>query len=207
MKKIAIFFCIATTTAAILIACSSPETKTATNHEGSASAGVSIERGRHLVLVGGCNDCHTPKIFTPQGPRLDTTKMLAGHIANSPLPNIDTASLRPGNWVHFAPDLTASVGPWGMTLAANLTSDSATGIGAWGEANFVKALRTGRHMGLEGGRPIMPPMPWENLKDMSEDDLKSIYAYLKSTPPVSNRVHEPYNPGEVVAMFKEQKNK
>jgi hypothetical protein len=53
----------------------------------------------------------------------------------------------------------------------------------------------------------MPPMPWENLKDMSEDDLKSIYAYLKSTPPVSNRVHEPYNPGEVVAMFKEQKNK
>ena len=97
MQKTSIFFCIATATVAVLIACSSPETKTTSSNEGLANTGVSIERGRHLVLVGGCNDCHTPKIFTPQGPRLDSTKMLAGHIANSPLPNVDTASLRPGN--------------------------------------------------------------------------------------------------------------
>ena len=203
------FYALSITTILIatLVACTSSEPKTETKNEGLADAGVTIERGRHLVMIGGCNDCHTPKIFTPQGPKLDTSKLLAGHIQSSPLPLIDTSALRPGNWVTFAPDQTVAVGPWGMTLAANLTSDSATGIGAWGEANFVKAMRTGRHMGLEGGRPIMPPMPWENLKDLSEDDLKSIYAYLKSTTPISNRVHEPYNPGEVIAMLKEQKKK
>jgi hypothetical protein len=163
---------------------------------------VSIERGHHLVTVGGCHDCHSPKIMTPLGPKIDSSKMLSGHPAEAPLPKMDLSALTPGSWINFSPDLTAIVGPWGMSYAANITSDSATGIGAWKEENFVNAMRKGKHMGMDNGRPIMPPMPWENLNQLSDNDLKSIFAYLQSTVPVNNRVHEPFSPEEVKAMAK-----
>jgi mono/diheme cytochrome c family protein len=169
-----------------------------------AQSAVSVERGEYLVTAGGCNDCHSPKNFGPQGPMIDSSRLLSGHPADAPLPKIDVASLKPGGWVNFSPDLTAIVGPWGMSYAANLTSDSATGIGAWAEANFIGAMRKGKHMGADNGRPIMPPMPWENLAKLTDDDLKSIFAYLKSTPPISNRVHEPFTPAEVMDMAKKQ---
>jgi cytochrome c553 len=166
---------------------------------------ISIEKGRHLVMAGACHDCHSPKIMTPTGPKVDSSRLLSGHPADAPLPKIDVNALKPGDWIHFSPDLTAFVGPWGMSYAANLTSDSATGIGAWSEANFVGAIRKGKHMGFDKGRPISPPMPWDNYNTLSDDDLKSIFAYLKSTMPVSNRVHEPFTPGEVMKMAKAQK--
>ncbi len=164
-----------------------------------------IEHGRYLILVGGCHDCHTPKIMTPQGPVDDSTKWLAGHLAGTPLPPIDEKALKPGNWMLLSPDLTAFVGPWGISYPANLTSDSATGIGAWGEEAFVKAMRTGKHLGQPSGRPILPPMPWFNLAKMKEDDLKAIYAYLKSTPPVNNRVPAPLSPQETALLNKQNK--
>jgi mono/diheme cytochrome c family protein len=170
----------------------------------AAEPAVSIEKGQRLVTAGGCNDCHSPKSFTPFGPKIDSTRMLSGHPENAPLPKIDLNSLKPGNWVNFSPDLTAIVGPWGMSYTANITSDSATGIGAWTEANFVNAIRKGKHMGMDNGRPIMPPMPWENLNQLSDEELKSIFAFLKSTPPVRNRVHQPFTPDEVVAMKKQE---
>lgn len=166
----------------------------------SAEAEVSVERGRQLVVGGACHDCHSPKIMTPTGPKVDSSRILSGHPADGPMPPVNPDALEPGSWVLFAPDLTAFVGPWGMSFAANITSDSATGIGAWTEENFVKAIRTGKHMGLESGRPISPPMPWDNYSNMPDADLKSIYAYLKSTRPIRNRVHEPYSPEEVRAM-------
>lgn len=163
---------------------------------------VSVEKGRHLVIGGACHDCHSPKIMTQFGPQVDSSRLLSGHPENAPYPKIQLDALQPGNWVLFAPDLTTFVGPWGMTFAANLTSDSATGIGAWTEENFVNAIRKGKHMGLDNARPIMPPMPWENYNNLSDNDLKSIFAYLKSTMPVTNRVHAPYSPDEVKAMAK-----
>ena len=54
---------------------------------------------------------------------------------------------------------------------------------------FVKAMRTGRHMGVS--RQILPPMPWSNIGAMTDDDLKALYAYLRSIPPMHNRVPEP----------------
>jgi len=165
---------------------------------------VSIERGQHLVTAGACHDCHSPKIMTPEGPRVDSSRLLSGHPASAPLPKIDLAALQPGDWIHFSPDLTAFVGPWGMSFSANLTSDSATGIGAWEEHHFVNAIRKGKHMGADNGRPIMPPMPWDNYRNLPDNDLKSIFAYLKSTVPVSNRVRGPFTPDEVRAMHKEQ---
>lgn len=152
-----------------------------------------VKRGDYIVTAGGCNDCHSPKIMTPQGPVVDSSKLLSGHPAGSPLPPIDPAAYKPGNWVNMSPDVTAFVGPWGISYAANLTSDSATGIGAWTKEVFIKTLRTGRHLGLENGRPIMPPMPWNYVSQYTDEDLGAIYAYLHSLPAVTNRVPE-YTP-------------
>ena len=177
------------------------ETKLA---EQPISTEVSIERGKYLVIAGACNDCHSPKIMTEQGPKVDSSKLLSGHPENAPYPKINLDALKPGDWVNFGPDLTTFVGPWGLSFSANLTSDSATGIGGWSESNFVNAIRKGKHMGMDNGRPIMPPMPWDNYAHLEDNDLKSIFAYLKTTPPISNRVHEPFSPAEVEELAKRQ---
>ena len=139
-----------------------------------------IKRGEYIVTTGSCHDCHSPKNLTPMGPKVDSTKMLSGHPADMPLPPIDPAAMKPGGWILMAPDITSFVGPWGISYAANLTPDSATGIGAWTEDVFIKTLRTGKHLGQENGRPIMPPMPWEEIAKLDEQDLKCIFAYLQS---------------------------
>lgn len=159
-----------------------------------------IARGKYLVTVGSCNDCHSPKVFTAMGPEVDTTKMLSGHPAGSPLPPIDTNALHPGYWALGGPDLTTWVGPWGISYTANLTPDSSTGIGAWTEANFMGAMRTGKHLGMDGGRMILPPMPWNFIGQMTDEDLKSVFAYLKSLPAISNQVPAPLTPPDVMAM-------
>jgi hypothetical protein len=53
-------------------------------------------------------------------------------------------------------------------------------------------MRTGKHMGVS--RPILPPMPWQQLAAMSDDDLKAVYAYLRTIPPVVNHVPDPVPP-------------
>jgi hypothetical protein len=57
---------------------------------------------------------------------------------------------------------------------------------------FIKALRTGKHLGAS--RPILPPMPWQSISTMTDDDLKAVFAYLRSIPPVVNRVPFPTAP-------------
>lgn len=161
-----------------------------------------VSRGAYLVNAIGCNDCHSPKNFTAEGPVIDSSKILSGHPANSPLPPFDASALKPGNWIQMAPDLTAYVGPWGITYAPNLTPDSATGIGAWSQDVFVKAMRTGKHMGLASERPILPPMPWEEIGKLNDNDLKAIFAYLHSLHPVSNKVPPPASPEEAAKLAK-----
>jgi hypothetical protein len=161
-----------------------------------------VARGQYVVSTSGCNDCHSPKIFGPHGPSFDSTRLLSGHPAADPLPPIDLKALQPGNWMLFAPDLTTAVGPWGISYAANLTPDSATGMGAWDEASFIKAMRTGKHMGQETGRPILPPMPWHELANMTDEDLKAVFSFLRTLKPISNRVPNPVPPNEVAAMSK-----
>ncbi len=153
-------------------------------------------RGQYLTTVAGCNDCHTPKVFGPHGMGFDTTRLLSGHPANEPLPPVDPKALQPGNWMLMSSGLTSAVGPWGISYAANLTPDSTTGLGAWDEATFIKTLRTGKHLGQENGRPILPPMPWPGIAQMTDDDLKSIYTFLRSLKPISNQVPAPVPPNE-----------
>ena len=89
----------------------------------------------------------------------------------------------------FAGSMTAWAGPWGVSFTTNLTPDGETGLGRWTPQIFVHAIRTGRHMGK--GRPILPPMPWFNFMNAKEEDLKAIFAYLKSLPPIKNQVPAP----------------
>lgn len=148
-----------------------------------------IERGKYLVTAGGCHDCHSPKVFGPQGPKIDETKILSGHPAEMQLAEFDPAILEPGKYILFTQDVTAAIGPWGASFAANLTPDNETGIGTWQPEMFINALRTGKHLGA--GRPILPPMPWETVGKLTDEDLKAIFAYLKSIPPIKNKVPDP----------------
>jgi cytochrome c553 len=158
---------------------------------GGPAAPTRVERGEYLVKSIGCGDCHTPKKMGAQGPEEDHGRLLSGHPEGSQFPA--PPRLGEGPWIAAASwDLTAWSGPWGISYAMNLTPDENTGIGSWSEETFVQALRTGRHMGV--ARPILPPMPWQNFRNFSDEDLESIYAYLRSIPPVKNRIPQPVEP-------------
>ncbi len=159
----------------------------------------SLQRGQFIVSIGGCNDCHSPKKMTPHGPVIDSSRLLSGHPAGSPLPPVIGSALQPGNWLLMAPDVTAFVGPWGISYAANLTADSATGIGAWTDEQFIGTMRKGKHLGLDGGRPVLPPMPWELVGKMSDEDLRATLAFLKTVPAISNRVPGPVPPDQAMS--------
>jgi hypothetical protein len=153
------------------------------------------KRGKYLVTLGGCNDCHSPKVMTEAGPQPDETRLLSGHPGNETLPGTPPGLFGPKGWGALTSNsFTAWVGPWGTSFAYNLTPDNNTGIGSWTPDIFVRAMRTGKHMGA--GRPISPPMPWYTIGMSSDEDLKAIFAYLKSLPPVSNQVPQPIPPSE-----------
>lgn len=158
---------------------------------GAPSRQAMVERGRYLVMVGGCADCHTPLKLTEKGPAPDMDRHLAGHpaqFAMGPAPKFD------GGWMWAgAGTNTAFNGPWGTTFAANLTPDKETGLGNWTEQTFIAMMRTGKQWGQPAGRSLQPPMPWPNYSRMTDDDLKSIFAYLQSLPPMKNRVPD-YQP-------------
>jgi mono/diheme cytochrome c family protein len=152
-----------------------------------------IKRGEYLVNFGGCHDCHTPKTLTPKGPAPDMTRALAGHPAGTQLPPVPTDALGPGKWAAVTnADLTAWAGPWGVSFAANLTPEKRTGLGDWSAEQFVKTMRTGKHLGV--GRDILPPMPWFDLAGLTDADLRAIFAYLHSIKPVENQVPSPMPP-------------
>jgi hypothetical protein len=158
-----------------------------------------IARGKYLVNSGGCSDCHTPKIYTDMGPVPDTTKLLAGYYAGEKLPWADLSMIGPGKWVMTEQNFSAWLGPWGISYAANLTPDNATGIGTLSEEMFIKTLREGKWMGV--GRPLMPPMPWQGIGTINDQDLKCMYAYLKSLKPIHNEVPQPTPPDKVAEML------
>jgi len=158
-----------------------------------------IDRGNYLASAF-CFHCHSPKKMTPMGPVPDSSRWLSGHPSGGPLPSIDKKVVTSGNWILFAPDLTSFVGPWGISYAANITPDSATGIGAWSVDDFIGTMRTGKHLGQAGGRPILPPMPWDGIRLYTDEDLKAIYTYLQSLPPISNKVPAPVPPGDMAKM-------
>jgi hypothetical protein len=153
-----------------------------------------VKRGEYLVTIMGCNDCHSPKSMGPQGPQIIPELMLSGYPADRPQLKVEKAALKTG-WVLLTGDLTSAAGPWGVSFAANLTSDP-TGIGSWTEDNFKRALKEGKFKGMPGGRQLLPPMPWQNYGNISDEDVSAIFAYLKSTNPVRNVVPPPIPPDQ-----------
>ncbi len=158
----------------------------------SANANI-VKRGQYLTIIGGCHDCHTPKTFGPKGPEPDLSRALSGYPSNTKLPEIPAGIIAPDKWgAVITNDLTAWAGPWGVSFAINLTPDDETGIGSWNEAMFLKALRTGKHLGE--GRDILPPMPWQALSQATDEDLKALFAYLRTIQPIKNAVPDPIPP-------------
>ncbi|HEY6627198.1 MAG TPA: diheme cytochrome c-553, partial [Ignavibacteriaceae bacterium] len=148
-----------------------------------------VALGKYIVSTSGCDDCHTPKIFTEAGPVFDTTRSLSGHQQNESLPPLDISALGQNQWAATTMSLTAWVGPWGVSYASNLTPDKATGIGTLTEEMFLKTMKEGKYMGV--GRTLLPPMPWEVYGKKTDEDLKAIYAYLMSIKPINNMVPQP----------------
>jgi hypothetical protein len=132
-------------------------------------------------------------MMTEKGPAVDPNLRLSGHPAAMPPPEVDRKMIESNGYALTNPMMTAWVGPWGISYSANLTSDG-TGVGNWTEENFIRALREGKMKGLENGRPMLPPMPWQSLRLFSDDEMKAIFAYLKTVPAVNNIVPEPAPP-------------
>ena len=151
-----------------------------------------VERGAHLVRTMGCNDCHTPWKVGPRGPEPDMSRALTGHPADLVMPP-PPAVPQPWTWVAAGTN-TAFAGPWGISFTANLTPDPETGLGKWTESMFIQTMKTGRHEGK--GRPLLPPMPFQMIAALDDEDIRSLFAYLQSLPPVRNRVPQPVDPPE-----------
>ena len=139
-----------------------------------AASPTSAERGAQLVMLGGCNDCHTPKM--PNGmPNLART--LSGQPLSAALPPEVTGGISAN--MH----LTAWRGPWGVTLARNITPDNATGIGTWTLEDFKRTMRTGID---PKGVVLQPPMPIPMLQNLPDEDLEAIFSYLRTLKPIVN---------------------
>jgi cytochrome c553 len=171
----------------------------ATSPETNADAGSpadrtpSVERGAYLVRIMGCNHCHTPYTPGPEGPQPDMSRALSGHPADLVMPAPPSLGASPWVWLGAGTN-TAFAGPWGVSFSANLTPDPETGLGRWSAETFIATMRTGRHEGK--GRPVLPPMPAENLAALGDGDIRDLFAYLQSLPPVRNRVPAPVDPPE-----------
>ncbi|MER9305124.1 cytochrome c [Mesorhizobium sp. M0293] len=142
---------------------------------GSSPAGAAdrelVERGKYLVTIGNCTDCHTPGHFLGKP---DMTRHLGGSEVGFEIPGL------------------------GVFYGPNLTSDEATGLGRWSERDIVTAIRTGKR---PDGRTLAPIMPWAAFAELTDSDAKAIAAYLKSLPPASNKVPGPFAPGEAPTSF------
>jgi mono/diheme cytochrome c family protein len=121
-----------------------------------------VKYGEYLVTMASCSDCHTP--MTQQGP--DFSKMFAGGFnLKSDFVNVTTA---------------------------NITPDTATGIGSWTEEAFLAKFKANVEA---AGKKVNPgkmntEMPWAAYGKMKEEDLKAIYAFLRTVKPISNKVEK-----------------
>jgi hypothetical protein len=173
----------------LIATASSPAQRSAAVRDGRTP----VELGAYLVKTMGCHDCHTPWTLGPNGPEPDMTRALTGHPESLKMPPAPV--LPAGPWMAtFSATNTAWAGPWGVSFTANLTPDKETGLGDWTEEQFVAAIRTGKHQGK--GRQILPPMPYAVYANLVDEELKAVWAYLRSLAPVKNRVPQPVDPPE-----------
>lgn len=194
-KRIPLEYAILAVAAAASLLVSLPAQAQSTAQGAAETTAEKIARGKYIVSTSACHDCHTPWVMGPKGPEPDMTRALSGHPESEKLPPPPRAQ---GPWIMSAAATnTAWAGPWGISYTANLTPDKETGLGKWTQRNFVETIRTGRHMGR--GREVLPPMPIQVYRNLTDADLAAVFAYLQSIPAIRNRVPEPLPPAEPVA--------
>jgi hypothetical protein len=178
---------------AALLLCSLPLGTIRAAEEKAGLSSALAARGKYLVTIAACHDCHTPMKQGPNGLEPDMDRQLSGHPESRGIP----AALagEKGPWDTSISGMTAWTGDWGVSFTANLTPDAETGLGKWSFRNFRDTIRSGRHMGR--GRPILPPMPWPMYKNMTDEDLAAVFAFLQSIPAIRNKVPEPLPPQPV----------
>ena len=137
----------------------------------NAASKHEIARGKYLVNVGSCTDCHTPGSFFGKP---DMTKFLGGSDVGFAIPHL------------------------GVFVGPNLTPDKATGLGNWTPAQIVNAITKGQ---TPQGRALAPVMPWHNYANLTKSDALAIAAYLQSLPAVSHQVPGPFGPTETPTSF------
>jgi mono/diheme cytochrome c family protein len=163
-----------------------------TGGAGSSANASQIARGKYLVDIMGCHDCHTPMKLGPNGPEWDMTRALSGHPEALVMP---AAPQQKEPWLaSMAMTMTAWNGPWGTSFTRNLTPDKETGLGDWTVEEFIATMKTGRERGK--GRPVLPPMPVQNLAALTDSDIRALFAYLQSLPAIKNRTPQPVEPTE-----------
>jgi mono/diheme cytochrome c family protein len=135
------------------------------------AADARVERGKYLTGFGGCLDCHTPGYFLGKP---DMTRYLGGSEVGFEIPGL------------------------GVFHGPNITPDKETGIGTWSEDEIVAAITKGHR---PDGRELAPIMPWREFAKLTKEDAHAIAAYLKSLPPVKNKVPGPFGPGEKPTSF------
>ena len=192
MRTKNIFWTTALIAAAILLtaAISTATLGAAPNGAAQPDKAAQIKRGEYLVEIMGCHDCHTPMKMGPNGPEQDRSRALSGHPENAPVP--PPANLPAGYLAAIGATFTSFSGPWGTSFTRNLTPEKETGLGDWTVEEFIATMKTGRERGK--GRPVLPPMPVQNLRVLSDQDIRALFAYLQSLPPVKNRVPQPIEP-------------
>jgi hypothetical protein len=125
-----------------------------------------VGKGEYLVTIGGCNGCHTP--------------------FNNKLLVFDKDSVLAGGALFSTPGQNFKV------KAANLTPDTATGIGSWTYEIFLSKFKNYREQKAYDYNPGKhnTDMPWSILAKMTDDDIKNIYSYLRTIKPVHNKVEK-----------------
>ncbi len=136
-----------------------------------ARAESPVERGKYLVVLSGCNDCHTPGFFLGKP---DMAKYLGGSDVGFEIPGL------------------------GVFPGRNITPDKETGIGSWSTEQIATALTTGKR---PDGRMLAPIMPYHSFSYLTKEDVAAIVAFLQSIPPVKNQVAGPFDPSQKVSIF------
>jgi mono/diheme cytochrome c family protein len=135
------------------------------------AADPQVERGKYLVEIGSCSDCHTPGYFFG---RPDMARYLGGSDVGFGIPGV------------------------GVFVPRNLTPDGETGLGNWTAGQIVTAITTGKR---PDGRILAGIMPWRSLAALTDSDALAIAAFLKSLPPVNNTVPGPFGPDDQPTVF------
>ena len=136
-----------------------------------AAADSLVARGKYLVTIASCNDCHTPGYFLGKP---DMKSFLGGSDVGFEIPGL------------------------GVFVGRNLTPDKETGLGKWSVDQIVTAIQKGVR---PDGRELAPIMPWRAFANFTKRDARAIAMYLKTIPTVSHAVPGPFGPNEKAPVF------